>query len=624
MSQISRFDVGGAVQAQIRADNSINFGGIFVVECGSVSSAGSIVLENNSILRVLATGFGVNGPIAALTGNIGVIETQNGGPLLADVNADMGSINQILVDGEIGSTSTSPLIRAMDGINTIDAAAIYATITSNAGGVGGVRRVRTTSGPFVGALNAYRIESATATDGLRITGNLDANVTIADNVLRPIVITGELKSGRTLSIAGQMITATTPSTTGSLDIGTLRGTVRFTRTTQGVRGPVTIDSIASTGRLESSSPLESGTNGSITVDGNMAGLVQVSGSVAGAITIGGELDGRVTTTGSLTGALTIDSYMDGLIKVGDNLSGTIDINQSQGLRGQIIINADNMSTPGTWTGPVIVGSITLDNGASGDYTAPYYNALPSVLGGGSVGLAPFRIHEAACSPPPNTFGRLVTTLYSSFDDGQVGAIVRHYGPIENTGIIVGMRMDTNCNWYEALSSIFDPVLHPGGDLRAIGITCNAGMAIKEGIWRIVPDDLACSEVVNNPAVVWQTTDGCAPPNATPAYVFEVGPDCNLNDVNDHLDIDIAADSPLIDDLDTSPMNDIIDTCDGICACDWEHDGDIDVPDIFAFLTSWFAVDPSADFDASGTVAVPDIFAFLSCWFASASNSLCNP
>ncbi len=53
----------------------------------------------------------------------------------------------------------------------------------------------------------------------------------------------------------------------------------------------------------------------------------------------------------------------------------------------------------------------------------------------------------------------------------------------------------------------------------------------------------------------------------------------------------------------------------ICPCDWNHSGGIDVPDIFAFLSSWFANESRADFDGSGGVGVPDIFAFLSCWFA---------
>ncbi len=52
-----------------------------------------------------------------------------------------------------------------------------------------------------------------------------------------------------------------------------------------------------------------------------------------------------------------------------------------------------------------------------------------------------------------------------------------------------------------------------------------------------------------------------------------------------------------------------------CAADFDGNGVREVPDIFAFLSAWFAQNPRADFDRNGTIAVPDIFAFLSAWFA---------
>jgi len=52
-----------------------------------------------------------------------------------------------------------------------------------------------------------------------------------------------------------------------------------------------------------------------------------------------------------------------------------------------------------------------------------------------------------------------------------------------------------------------------------------------------------------------------------------------------------------------------------CPADFDGNGTVAVPDIFAFLSAWFAQGNGADFDGNGTVAVPDIFAFLSAWFA---------
>lgn len=51
-----------------------------------------------------------------------------------------------------------------------------------------------------------------------------------------------------------------------------------------------------------------------------------------------------------------------------------------------------------------------------------------------------------------------------------------------------------------------------------------------------------------------------------------------------------------------------------CPADWDRNGALEVPDIFAFLSSWFA--GLGDFDGNGVNEVPDIFAFLAEWFAN--------
>ena len=54
-----------------------------------------------------------------------------------------------------------------------------------------------------------------------------------------------------------------------------------------------------------------------------------------------------------------------------------------------------------------------------------------------------------------------------------------------------------------------------------------------------------------------------------------------------------------------------------CRADFDGSGVIAVPDIFAYLSAWFAQDSAAEWDGIGGIAVPDIFAFLSAWFAAA-------
>jgi hypothetical protein len=53
-----------------------------------------------------------------------------------------------------------------------------------------------------------------------------------------------------------------------------------------------------------------------------------------------------------------------------------------------------------------------------------------------------------------------------------------------------------------------------------------------------------------------------------------------------------------------------------CKTDFNNNGSIDLLDIFAFLSAWFAGDPRADYNGMNGVDLLDIFAFLNNWFAN--------
>lgn len=53
----------------------------------------------------------------------------------------------------------------------------------------------------------------------------------------------------------------------------------------------------------------------------------------------------------------------------------------------------------------------------------------------------------------------------------------------------------------------------------------------------------------------------------------------------------------------------------LCRADFNCSGVVEVGDIFAFLSAWFASDPKSDIDGDTVKTVADIFAFLSLWFA---------
>ena len=52
-----------------------------------------------------------------------------------------------------------------------------------------------------------------------------------------------------------------------------------------------------------------------------------------------------------------------------------------------------------------------------------------------------------------------------------------------------------------------------------------------------------------------------------------------------------------------------------CIADFDASGATNVPDIFAFLSAWFASDRVADLDLDADTDVPDLFVFLAAWFA---------
>ncbi len=108
-----------------------------------------------------------------------------------------------------------------------------------------------------------------------------------------------------------------------------------------------------------------------------------------------------------------------------------------------------------------------------------------------------------------------------------------------------------------------------------------------------------------------------------AFKHEAGATADLNDITTGLP------GILIEARDVSETGLIVATADvpegaqavlltpagDTCTADFDADGEVAVPDIFAFLSAWFAGDASADIDGQPGVAVPDIFAFLSLWFA---------
>lgn len=144
-----------------------------------------------------------------------------------------------------------------------------------------------------------------------------------------------------------------------------------------------------------------------------------------AVVVRGNLDADITIASSNP-----DAALTRGIKIGGSLvSGrTIDIGAAQGLVNEILINRAN--TGGVWGGQVRIAGV-------GPTNPPFYVEPHSAIGGGAVGLVPFRKHETSCFPADGTWVNLMGIAINSITEEPVcverefvhEVRVVHYGPV---------------------------------------------------------------------------------------------------------------------------------------------------------------------------------------------------
>jgi glucose/arabinose dehydrogenase len=98
-------------------------------------------------------------------------------------------------------------------------------------------------------------------------------------------------------------------------------------------------------------------------------------------------------------------------------------------------------------------------------------------------------------------------------------------------------------------------------------------------------------------------------NQTAGAVYKIEPrtttDCNHNGVADACDIAGGASRD-------ANGNGVPDECE--CRADYDGVNGVGLPDVFAFLTEWFAQSPRSDYNGVNGVEILDIFDFLTAWF----------
>lgn len=306
--------------------------------------------------------------------------------------------------------------------------------------------------------------------------------------------------------------------------------------------------------------------------------------------------------------------------------GQIWVHENQGLQGQIIINADNtgLSEAALWTGAVQVGE---DSGgcplmevsptpSSSEWTSPYYTGLSASLGGGAIGLVPFKMHRTDCRPAADSdLATNRTFLNSEFcgelapSNAQPHLIHVFYGPVttnhaSNSPLEVRldggetvareqwMKIELRRNSAGPLSREVDLTgdgltrLLPG-TYRSKGVTtAGTGQSL------LLCDGLLTTATV--PVAVFEEGD---------EYVFVLDPDCDADGANDN--VEIANDQS----LDLWPMDGLLDFCYfGNCDADVNCDSNLDSFDVAvmelavqADYTDYCVAGNDADFNRDGNV-----------------------
>ncbi len=234
-----------------------------------------------------------------------------------------------------------------------------------------------------------------------------------------------------------------------------------------------------------------------------------------------------------------------------------------GFSGQIIVNADNHDD-GTLTTPIYLGP-------EGDpdrilLEGPHYTRSAQSMGGGSVGLVPFALHDESCVPANGE------EVQSDNEIGLDEVRLRHYGPVQlgSSGpVTVKRRPVDSTGSYTTIPSAqlaFDIDSSDPNTLIVSFVSPDQGF--ERGFeYRITPtSDLMCA-VSASPAVEWDEP-----------YVISI--------------VDLP------------------------CTGDLNLDGTVDINDIFLIIGYWGSVgqnNAAADLTDDGMVDINDIFAALGHW-----------
>jgi hypothetical protein len=292
--------------------------------------------------------------------------------------------------------------------------------------------------------------------------------------------------------------------------------------------------------------------------------------------------------------------------VGRTLSGLFRTLGADGWAGQLTVNAANAG--GAW-----IRAARVDRCAT--CTIPIgpgsYTQTSQSLGGGSIGVVPFALHESDCLPRPSPT-ELPFILDSGFQradvpgplDKATGVALAFYGPIKQAGSGALVRLFRVLPLGEEVELTqqcrsFLGDADTAGFTRVCTINGNPDFYFAEGDYRIQIDAtsaLACDGLLTSDTV----------PVAPANYWFKIGTDCDRNDVHDTVQI---ANEPY-SDVNFDGFLDLCQRLSGqLCVADFNLDGAVDGSDRELFEIIYEQGFQAADVNLDGGVDGQDFETF---------------
>lgn len=287
----------------------------------------------------------------------------------------------------------------------------------------------------VGGAGEFWVTPITTTTGDvgDVTANVIGDVTASAHITGDISSTGTSAGGAPDGI--HALEATGGSITGDVTavgrIGLMTASAGAIGTSSSVRATISAGSIGNiTARSVFADITSGGGTGelnSLITTGTGGSTGDFTGSLAAQRITGNGLTYGLDVFGDLNADIDHDNaVMATHFRIGGSLVGDI-LLPANGVTKQIIINANYDG--GAWTGDIKLNGSAIAADSNGEYAA-------SSVGGGSVGLATFRLHDEACTPPNQS--EIYHFFYDPLWQGEgdppctwnfTQVILRHYGPI---------------------------------------------------------------------------------------------------------------------------------------------------------------------------------------------------